>query len=207
MRTHESTTLQDPEEVDLSDPDVRAAPSSASEHAPLTITREELLRDGSDLKFRELVHGLMALSARHQQVRAGHARVIGLTPPNYTVLVAAAHLRRRQGQILIRDIAEHLQVTPTHVSVETNALSKLGLLTKERSTDDSRVAAITITDAGWDALARLAPMQSRVNDTQFADISAEEFDELHRLVQLLVHNSDKAIQLQRHIIEVMEGPE
>ncbi|MGY4783284.1 MarR family winged helix-turn-helix transcriptional regulator [Rhodococcus opacus] len=158
------------------------------------------------MKFRELVHGLIALSARHQQVRAGHARVIGLTPSNYTVLVAAAHLGRRHGQMLIRDIAEHLQVTPTHVSVETNALSKLGLLRKEKSKEDSRVSAITITDAGWESLARLASIQSRVNDQQFADISADEFDQLHRLIKLLVHNSDMAIQLQRYIV-AMEGPE
>lgn len=87
-----------------------------------------------------------------------------------------AHLGRRHGQILIRDIAEHLQV-----------------------------AAISITDAGWVALARLAPIQSRVNDTQFAGITAEEFDELHRLVQLLVKNSDLAIQLQRHVIAMESG--
>ncbi|MFE7422149.1 MarR family winged helix-turn-helix transcriptional regulator [Rhodococcus sp. NPDC057529] len=184
----------------------RPAPDSQPEHAPLTINREELLRDGSDLKFRELVHGLMALSARHQQVRAGHARVIGLTPSNYTVLVAAAHLGRRYGQILIREIAEHLQVTPTHVSVETNSLSKLGLLRKERSAEDSRVAAITITDKGWEALASLAPIQSRVNDIQFGGISAQEFDDLHRLVQQLVRNSDMAVELQRHIV-AMEGQE
>lgn len=170
------------------------------EQAPRTINRDEILRDGSDRKFRELVHGLIALSARHQQVRAGHARVIGLTPPNYTVLVAAAHLGRRHGQILIRDIAQHLRVTPTYVSVETNALRKLGLLTKERSAKDSRVTAISITDAGWDLLAQLAPVQSRVNDVQFADLTADEFDELHRLVQLLVRNSDQAIKLQRRIL-------
>lgn len=174
--------------------------AAGSSHVPLTTTRPELLRGSSDIKFRELVHGLIALSARHQQVRAGHAQLVGLTPPRYTVLIAAAHLGNRHGQILIRDIAEHLKVTPTYVSVETNALSKLGLLIKERSAEDSRVAAITITDAGWDLLAKLAPTQSTVNDVQFASLTSEEFDELHRLVNLLVDNSDRAIELQRHLI-------
>ncbi|MGW6697444.1 MarR family winged helix-turn-helix transcriptional regulator [Nocardia sp. NPDC055049] len=166
----------------------------------MTINREELLRNGSDLKFRELVHGLIALSARHQQVRAGHARVIGLNPSTYTVLVAAAHLGRRNGEILIREIADHLMVTPTHVSVETNTLAKRGLMCKERSKEDSRVAAITITDAGWEALAHLAPVQSRVNDVQFADLTSDEFDQIHRLVRLLVRNSDRAIEIQRHLV-------
>jgi MarR family transcriptional regulator, organic hydroperoxide resistance regulator len=171
---------------------------------PLTISRPELLCDGNDLRFRELVHGLIALSARHQQVRAGHARVIGLTPTNYTVLIAAAHLSRRKGTIGIRDIAVHLGVTPTHVSIETNALRKAGLLTKQRSDEDSRVTTITITDQGWEALGTLAPIQSRVNDVQFGGLSRDEFEMLHTLVQRLVRNSDAALRLQRRLIDPEE---
>lgn len=52
---------------------------TAGSPVPLTIGRPELLVDGSDVKFRELVHDLLALGARHEAVRNGHASYIGLS--------------------------------------------------------------------------------------------------------------------------------
>ena len=46
--------------------------------APLTVSRPELLADGSDREFRQLVHALFGFLARHEAVRAGHAARIGL---------------------------------------------------------------------------------------------------------------------------------
>lgn len=163
-----------------------------------------MLRDGNDDQFRELVHGLIALSARHQQVRAGHARMIGLNPSTYTVLIAAAHLSRNSGTVLIREIADHLGVTPTYVSIETNSLRDAGLLLKERSQADSRVATIRLTEEGWEKIAQLAPTQREVNDVQFAKMTHDDFDTMHRLVQQLVRQSDAAIRLQQRLIDDMK---
>jgi hypothetical protein len=44
----------------------------------LTISRPEMLVDGSDQQFRRLVHSLFGFFARHQSIREGHAAVIGL---------------------------------------------------------------------------------------------------------------------------------
>jgi MarR family transcriptional regulator, organic hydroperoxide resistance regulator len=42
------------------------------------VSRPELLPGGTDRDFRHLVHGLFGFAARHERIRAGHAKVIGL---------------------------------------------------------------------------------------------------------------------------------
>ena len=45
---------------------------------PLTVNRPELIVNGSDREFRELVHNLFGFFALHECVRNGHAKFIGL---------------------------------------------------------------------------------------------------------------------------------
>ena len=52
---------------------------------PLTVSRNELLADGTDQMFRQLVHDIFAFTARHAAIRDGHARRIGLAGIDYTI--------------------------------------------------------------------------------------------------------------------------
>src|SRR4051812_43533136 len=69
------------------------APIKASRAtAPLTVSRPELLVQGSDRAFRSLVHGLFGFFARHEAIRSGHGARIGLVGIEYTVLISIGHL-------------------------------------------------------------------------------------------------------------------
>jgi hypothetical protein len=61
--------------------------------APLTISRPELIVNGSDREFRELVHNLFGFFALHERVRSGHGKFIGLAGIEYTVLIVIARRR------------------------------------------------------------------------------------------------------------------
>ncbi|MGW6455916.1 MarR family winged helix-turn-helix transcriptional regulator [Streptomyces sp. NPDC055078] len=166
--------------------------------APLTVGRPELLPGGTDDDFRQLTHGLFALAARHDAVRAGHAAMVGLSGAQYTTLITVAHLATH-GEVRVKDIAEHLWVTPTFATMEIKKLAAQGLVEKSRSTEDRRVQRITVTPEGMTRLRKLAPIQRQVNDRQFADLTAEEFRELNRLVRRLIATSDQALALQAFI--------
>lgn len=163
--------------------------------APLTTSRDELLVDESDSQFRQLVHDLFALSARHEKIRSNHAKAIGLRGAQYTVLIAIAHLDEGGG-VLTREVADHLRVTPTFVTMETSKLALAGLIDKPRSRTDERAAQLSVTVAGLDLLDELAPLQRKCNDEEFASLTTEEFRELHRLVRLLITNGDRTLKLQ-----------
>lgn len=182
----------------------RAVSEPRDSTVPLTVSRPELLVDGSDVKFRELVHDMLALGARHEAVRNGHAGFIGLSGAQYTTLVTIRHLQDTPATV--RLIAEHLHVSPTFVTAETNKLQRSGLITKTRSKTDSRAVNLAVTQTGHQLLAQLAPAQRQVNDEQFAELTAAEFYELHRLVQRLVRTSDNAIARQRLIASRRAAP-
>lgn len=161
--------------------------------------------DERDDQFRELVHSLLAFSARHEKIRAGHARAIGLRGAQYTVLIAIAHLDYGEG-VSTRDVANHLSVTPTFVTMETSKLAGTGLVDKWRNPDDERATQLAVTEAGFDLLDQLAPLQSRCNDEEFAGLSTHDFHELRRLVRLLLDNSERAIALQKYLLANRVSP-
>ena len=168
---------------------------AASADTPLTVGRPELLTGGTDDDFRQLVHGLFALSARHEAVRAGHAAMVGLPGAQYTILITVAHLSTK-GEVRVKDVADHLWVTPTFATMEIKKLVAAGLVKKIQGSRDRRVQRITVTEEGMQRLGALASVQRQVNDQQFADLTTDEFTQLNKLVQRLIRTSDRALALQ-----------
>jgi len=160
-----------------------------------TISREELLVDGTDAAFRELVHGILAFGALHSEIRDGHARYIGITGPQYSVMTAIRHLESPT----ITRVAQHLSVTPTFVTAETNKLRTAGLVSKTRSTEDSRAVVLGLTSDGEALLDQLSDTQRQINDVEFDHLTRDEFTRLNATLATLIENSERAIELQRFL--------
>lgn len=174
--------------------------------APLTITRRELLVDGSDREFRRLVHGLFGFLARHEAVRAGHARRIGLVGIEYTVLISIRHLVADEGEASVNRVADHLYLSGAFITTITNQLLKRGLIHKQQDPKDRRRTLLEVSAEGNALLAELAPVQRHVNDVQFEPLGAAEFHQLIGLVEKLIDSSERAVRLQTYI-EQLSTPE
>lgn len=172
---------------------------------PLTVSRQELLVDGHDAMFRKLVHDFFAFNARHEAVRAGHARRIGLAGIEYTILISVARLSRG-GTVNVKTLADHLHVTTGFIANTTNKLQDMGLIEKTPDPEDRRRILLTITDKGRADLEALAPRQRQVNDVEFGSLSAEDFQQLCRIIEALVDSSEQAVNLQRYLESGDPGP-
>ena len=166
---------------------------------PLTISRPEMLVDGSDREFRRLVHGLFGFLALHETVRAGHAARIGLAGIEYTVLIAIRHLAAEEGDVSVNRVAAHLHLSGTFVTTVTNKLLTRGLIHKRPHPRDRRRVRLEVSDAGRALLAELAPAQRQVNDVQFECLSAAEFRALIGMVERLIESSERAVRLQSYL--------
>ena len=62
---------------------------------PPTVSRGALLETGSDRRFRTLVNDLFTIASRMEIVRAHLGRRMGISGPQYSVLIAVAHLQGR----------------------------------------------------------------------------------------------------------------
>jgi DNA-binding MarR family transcriptional regulator len=165
-----------------------------SRKVPLTVSRPELLVNGSDREFRNLVHGLFAFLAMHTSIRDGYAEIIGLAGQQYTILLCIRHLAVDE-PVNVRTIADHLRLSGSFITVETNKLESMGLLYKDRQATDRRMVSLKLTDRGNSLLDSIAPLRRQVNDVQFGSLTASEFRQLVSLIHRLIDNGDRALSL------------
>lgn len=170
----------------------------AAKHPALTVSRADLLVDGSDRQFRELVHGLFGFLASHEEIRAGHARHIGLAGIEYTVLISVAHLSQ-DGDVSVSAVAQHLRLTGAFITTVCGRLVSAGLIDKRTDAKDRRRVVLTVTAEGRRRLEALAPTQRQINDVEFGCLSAKEFASLLGMVQRLIVSAEQAAALQRYV--------
>jgi DNA-binding MarR family transcriptional regulator len=165
---------------------------------PLTVSRRELLRKGSDSDFRQLVHSLLAFSAKLQGIRNAFGSYLGLTGVQYTILIAIAHMQGDKG-VGIKQVADHLSFSGAFVTNETKKLEKSGLVNKSVNLSDRRRVRLTVTDACNELLVELAPVQRKTNDSLFKNLSASDFERLLALSRGLLDGAEEASSLIQHL--------
>jgi MarR family transcriptional regulator, organic hydroperoxide resistance regulator len=157
--------------------------------APLTTSRTALLVEGNDRPFRELVRDLVDFSARLQEIREAIARGMGVTSPQYNVLMT---LSQFGDDVTVGDLAARLRVSVPFVVTETRRLEALGLLEKRPDAVDRRRVMLLLTAKARAALRDIAPLQVSVNDVLFSTLSARDFSTLARLTKGLLSSCDGA---------------
>ena len=181
----------------------RSESISSRSGLPLTVTRPELLNDGTDRDFRKLVHNIFAFMARHETIRDGHARQIGLAGVEYTILISIGHLGL-DGDVNVKTIADHLHMSGAFVTTVTSKLQTLGLVEKTQDSVDRRRISLAITENGKALLRKLAPYQREINDVEFSPLNREDFQAVSRILEALIDSSDKAFALQRYKSSIKE---
>jgi DNA-binding MarR family transcriptional regulator len=166
--------------------------TGAAAPSPLTVTRPALLVDGSDQPFRELIVNLMTMSNQLQELRAGLARRLRVSEPEYRVFLAVAQLQGTTG-IRVGGVARHLEVTGALVTMIANRLVRLDWIEKARNSCDSRQVLLRLTRLGIDVMARFQSSPQTVNNELFRDLTATEFRLFRDLVQRVIAGGARAL--------------
>src|SRR5690242_16967057 len=95
--------------------ELKSSTGSRGSAKNLTVSLPELLVDGSDLKFRELVADLFAAAAGMLALRRALATSIGLSAAEYAILLATWHLQKK-GPVGINTLAGQLHVAAANVT-------------------------------------------------------------------------------------------
>jgi len=160
-------------------------------HIPLSITRPDVLENGSDERFRALIYDLFVAATRFDEVREGFGRAMGVSGPQYFILVAIAR-SHGDGGVGVRALGDYLGVASSHVTVEVNKLVKRGLVQKQAHPEDGRRVLITLTTAGIAALEDVAPLRQAINNILFDGMTADEFRTLCRLMARFTQTTARA---------------
>jgi DNA-binding MarR family transcriptional regulator len=157
---------------------------------PPTASRRELLDGGGDDRFRQLVYDLLTISVRMEAAREHLARRLGVSGPQYSVLMAIARFQGGHG-VRVGTIAKALHVTSAFIATETGRLARLGLLSKAPNPKDRRGVLLALTPKGEAELAKLGPEIRAVNDEFFAPLDRPAFQALAATAATLVESSSK----------------
>jgi DNA-binding MarR family transcriptional regulator len=170
---------------------------------PATVSRSALLDKDSDGRFRTLVADLFTISARMEIVREHLGRRIGISAPQYSLLVAVAHVQGPNG-IGVGALAQALHVSSAFVASETGKLARRGLLLKRTNPLDGRGILLSVAPAGRLAVDRVSAEIRTVNDLFFGALDSESFSALSAAAGALLEGSSRAM---RYIDSVKGTPE
>src|SRR6266849_4502895 len=167
---------------------------------PPTTSSGALLERGSDRRFRALVNDLFTVASRMETVRAHLGRRMGVSGPQYSVLMAVAHLGGGRGAS-VGAVAQAMHVSSAFIAAETGKLSRLGLLLKRPNPQDRRGVLVSLAPAGRLKIDRVSAEIRAINDMFFGALDAESFAALCVAAQALVKGSGKAV----HYVNAVES--
>jgi DNA-binding MarR family transcriptional regulator len=161
---------------------------------PLTATSPILVAGKSDHSLRKLLYDFFTVSARLETVKRYLGERLGLTGPQYTIMMAVAELQGKVG-VSVGRVGEYLHVTGPFVTMESGKLIKKGFLERRSDLQDRRVSLLSVAPNGAQALQSLFPELQQINDVFFELGSRPEFERLCKTLEKLVGNSQRALAL------------
>ncbi len=167
---------------------------------PPTVSCGALMEKGSDRRFRTLVNDLFTVASRMETVRAHLGRRMGVSGPQYSVLIAVAHLQGARG-VSVGAVAQAMHVSSAFIAAETGKLSRLGLLLKRPNPQDRRGVLVSLAPAGWLKIDRVGAEIRAINNLFFGLLDASSFAALSAAAALLVKGSAKAV----HYVDAVES--
>lgn len=166
----------------------------------VTISRPELIKDGDDAPFRQMIHDALGFSTRLLEIRNRLGEVIGLSGPAFSILIAIEHLSK-EADVGISQVSEHLHQSGAFVTLEVAKLVKAGLVDKFANPEDGRRVIVEVTDKARALLTELAETQRPVNDAIFGALDPDEFRAFADIATKLVSGTDESLALLRYRAE------
>jgi MarR family transcriptional regulator, organic hydroperoxide resistance regulator len=170
----------------------RSSAKSSVYEPPLTTSRRDLIIDGTDEGFRDIIYQ-MVLGLQHLfSCREIFGRHLNLTGSQFAVLMGVAYRQKTNG-VSIQDLADHIRLAQPHVTTEVGRLLAKGLLVKKPNPRDQRSVLVSLSKRGHRAVDDVVPLVRNVNDLLFAGISKRQLLTVMRVMRTLTHNAEHSV--------------
>jgi DNA-binding MarR family transcriptional regulator len=136
---------------------------------------------------RDFVWDIIALNIHFEDIRRIWAELLGVTGPQWMILMAINDLDIGQG-VSVGDVSTKIRVNPPFVTTQTKILEKSGFLTRTASPLDARSVLMSFTDKAHLEIAKLSAKRNELLDFIFADVS----DRTLRDIAVIRRKAEKA---------------
>lgn len=125
-------------------------------------------RAGRPEIIREFIWDIVSISARFEEIQYMLAQILGISAPQWMILMAINDLDRGNG-VSVRVVSAKLHVDPSFVTTQSKSLEKHGFVRRITSTEDARVVLMSLTDKACKQIANLSSRQDALNDFIFSE--------------------------------------
>ena len=140
---------------------------------------------------RRFAWEIAAINVHLQDIRYFWAKTLGVSGPQWMILMALADLDQGEG-VPVKVVSKMLHVDPSFVTTQSKMLEKKGFLRRKTSDDDARVVQMSLTDKTYKHIAGLAAQQEELNKFIFAEFSDRELGEFTAKLTALKARLEKA---------------
>jgi DNA-binding MarR family transcriptional regulator len=112
---------------------------------------------------------------------------LGITHPQYLAMLALWEKNPRT----IKDLGQALQLKPATLSPLVKRLEALGLIRRDRNSDDPRQLAITVTDAGMKLLDKAATIPGQI--TERLQLERSQLTDLYNILHTTIDAERRAL--------------
>lgn len=158
----------------------------------------------TDHRFRQFLYDFSTLGISLEIVRSHFASLLGLTPPQYNILMVLANSAGTG--IGVSDVARRLHVSTAFITAEGMNLESSGLIEKRRNPNDGRGVLLHLTSLGWKRVEQIGAERQKINDNLFGSLSARDFRHLAETLASLLDDFSYTVRLIRSVSTNGQAP-
>ena len=147
-----------------------------------------------DRAITEFVWNVVEIHSQLEDIHASWAGLLGITEPQWLILMAITELDGGQGVAGI-DIANKLRIHPAFVTNQTKSLEKGGLLSRRPGADDARFVLMSLTKKATMEIEKLSKRRLALNSTMFNEFDEKALADLNRALATIAKNARLAARL------------
>src|SRR5215213_4343363 len=122
---------------------------------------------------RQFAWEIAAIKVHLQEIRYFWAKALGVSGPQWMILMALADLDQGEG-VAVKVVSKMLHVDPSFVTTQSKMLEKKGFMRRKTSDEDARIVQMSLTDKTYKQIANLASQQEALNEFIFAEFDDRE---------------------------------
>lgn len=146
-----------------------------------------------DRAVADFIWNIVEISSQLEEIHKSWAQMLGLTEPQWLILMAIDELDEGRGVSGIA-VANKLRIHPAFVTNQTKKLEQMGLLTRVTSPEDARFLQISLTEKARTEITSLSIKREALNSTMFVGVDGESLQYLNRRLTSIAKNSRLASQ-------------
>lgn len=140
-------------------------------------------------EFRRAVWNFVSIGNYLEDMRRRCAKVLGISGPQWQILMAIYDLDHGQG-VSVVEVAAKTHSMANFVTTQSKLLEKRGLIERISSTTDARVVLMSLSERAHEELPKLFTGWVELHNFMFSDFDAAALQDLNTKLELLKKRSE-----------------